>query len=37
MAFKRHPRTRGEAAMNLEPLGCWRMGTRVRKIKGSRW
>jgi len=23
--------------MNLEPLGCWRMGTRVRKIKGIRW
>jgi dihydrofolate reductase (trimethoprim resistance protein) len=23
--------------MILEPLGCWRMGTRVRKINGSRW
>ena len=23
--------------MKLEPLGCWRIGTRVRKIKGSRW
>lgn len=20
-----------------EPLGCWRIGTRVRKIKGSSW
>lgn len=23
--------------MKLEPLGCWRLGTRVRKVSGSRW
>lgn len=21
----------------VEPLGCWRLGTRVQKIKGSKW
>jgi hypothetical protein len=24
--------------MNIQaPLGCWKIGTRVRKIKGSQW